>query len=244
MRTVIVGCGRVGAMLATMLDDGGHDVTVLDISTGAFDRLPSTFKGSALRGDGTDEDTLERAGAADADLFLAMTEGDNRNIMAAQLATEAFRIGQVIAKINDPLRAQAYAELGVSTICRTDLMANAILSHLKLPVAVVPGVRAASEHHSHANEPSTGESGRGSGSGPAGGSASGSASGSGAGATGIGAGAGGVGGGPDGVVGGVLGGPAGVGGGPGSSPIGIPTRTLEAAPSPAGSLPVGSKQEG
>jgi trk system potassium uptake protein len=156
MRTVIVGCGRVGAMLATMLDDSGHDVTILDISTGAFDRLPSTFRGSALRGDGTDEDILERAGTAGADLFLAMTEGDNRNIMAAQLATEAFRVGQVIAKINDPLRAQAYAELGVSTICRTDLMANAILSHLKLPVAVVPGVRAAAEHHSHGSEPGPG----------------------------------------------------------------------------------------
>jgi trk system potassium uptake protein len=154
MRTVIVGCGRVGGMLAVMLDDGGHSVTVLDIATGAFDRLPSTFKGNALRGDGTDEDTLRRAGAEDADLFLAMTEGDNRNIMAAQLATEAFRVGQVIAKINDPLRALAYAELGIATICRTDLMANAILSYLKLPVAVVPGVRSSTGHHRHvAGEP-------------------------------------------------------------------------------------------
>ncbi len=149
MRTVIVGCGRVGAMLAVLLDDGGHDVTVLDVSTAAFDRLPGTFKGSALRGDGTDEDTLQRAGAEDADLFLAMTEGDNRNIMAAQLAAEAFRVGQVIAKINDPLRALAYAELGIATICRTDLMANAVLSYLKLPVAVVPGVRSSSGHHRH-----------------------------------------------------------------------------------------------
>jgi trk system potassium uptake protein len=149
MRTVIVGCGRVGAMLAVMLDDGGHQVSVLDISTAAFDRLPSTFKGNALRGDGTDEDTLRRAGAEDADLFLAMTEGDNRNIMAAQLAAEEFRVGQVIAKINDPLRALAYAELGIATICRTDLMANAILSYLKLPVAVVPGVRSSSGHHRH-----------------------------------------------------------------------------------------------
>ena len=149
MRTVIVGCGRVGAMLAVMLDDGGHNVTVLDIVTAAFDRLPSTFKGSALRGDGTDEDTLRRAGAEDSDLFLAMTEGDNRNIMAAQLAAEAFRVGQVIAKINDPLRALAYAELGIATICRTDLMANAVLSYLKLPVSVVPGVRSSTGHHRH-----------------------------------------------------------------------------------------------
>jgi trk system potassium uptake protein len=149
MRTVIVGCGRVGAMLAVMLDDGGHQVSILDISTAAFDRLPSSFKGNAARGDGTDEDTLRRAGAQDADLFLAMTEGDNRNIMAAQLAAEAFRVEQVIAKINDPLRALAYAELGIATICRTDLMANAILSYLKLPVSVVPGVRSSSGHHRH-----------------------------------------------------------------------------------------------
>ena len=149
MRTVIVGCGRVGAMLAVLLDDGGHHVSVLDISTAAFDRLPSTFKGTAVRGDGTDEDTLRRAGAEDADLFLAMTEGDNRNIMAAQLAAEEFRVGQVIAKINDPLRALAYAELGIATICRTDLMANAVLSYLKLPVAVVPGVRSSTGHHRH-----------------------------------------------------------------------------------------------
>ena len=149
MRTVIVGCGRVGAMLAVMLDDGGHHVSIVDITTAAFDRLPSSFKGDALRGDGTDEDTLRRAGADSADLFLAVTEGDNRNIMAAQLAAEAFRVDQVIAKINDPLRALAYAELGIATICRTDLMANAILSYLKLPVAVVPGVRSSSGHHRH-----------------------------------------------------------------------------------------------
>jgi trk system potassium uptake protein TrkA len=155
MRTVIVGCGRVGAMLAVMLDDGGHHVSILDISTAAFDRLPSSFKGNASRGDGTDEDTLRRAGAENADLFLAMTEGDNRNIMAAQLAAEAFRVEQVIAKINDPLRALAYAELGIATICRTDLMANAILSYLKLPVSVVPGVRSSSGHHRH--DPALGE---------------------------------------------------------------------------------------
>ena len=158
MRIVIVGCGRVGGMLAVMLDDGGHDVTILDISTAAFDRLPNTFKGNAVRGDGTDEDTLRRAGTEGADLFLAVTEGDNRNIMAAQLAAEAFRVDQVIAKINDPLRALAYSELGIGTICRTDLMANAILSHLKLPVAVVPGVRSSSGHHRHAGDGEPGAS--------------------------------------------------------------------------------------
>jgi trk system potassium uptake protein TrkA len=83
VKTVIVGCGRVGAVLADNFDRSGHEVIVIDPSTRAFERLPSTFGGSALRGDGTDEDTLRRAGAQDADLFIAMTEGDNRNVMAA-----------------------------------------------------------------------------------------------------------------------------------------------------------------
>ncbi len=82
MRAVIVGCGRVGATMARALDAAGHEVTIVDLATRAFDRLPATFRGNAVRGDGTDEDTLRRAGAEGADVFLALTEGDNRNIMA------------------------------------------------------------------------------------------------------------------------------------------------------------------
>ena len=115
MRAVIVGCGRVGATMARALETGGHDVTIVDLVTKAFDRLPAAFRGNAVRGDGTDEDTLRRAGAEGADLFLALTEGDNRNIMAAQLAREALGIERVYAKVNDPVRAQAYAELGIGT---------------------------------------------------------------------------------------------------------------------------------
>ena len=120
MKTVIVGCGRVGAVLADSFDRAGHEVIVIDPSTRAFDRLPSTFGGNALRGDGTDEDTLRRAGAEDADIFIAMTEGDNRNVMAAQVALEALGAKRVIAKINDPVRAEAYADLGIATLCRTN----------------------------------------------------------------------------------------------------------------------------
>ena len=100
----------------------------------AFDRLPATFRGNAVRGDGTDEDTLRRVGAEGADLFLALTEGDNRNIMAAQLAVEALGIPRVYAKVNDPVRAQAYAELGIGTICRTTMMADGLLTALGQPV--------------------------------------------------------------------------------------------------------------
>ena len=163
MKIVIVGCGRVGSTLAENLDAEGHEVIIFDVKTAAFDRLPETFKGAAIRGDGTDEEVLRRAGAYGADIFLSLTEGDNRNIMAAQLASEAFRVGQVIAKINDPLRALAYAELGIATICRTDLMANAILSYLKLPVSVVPGVRSSTGHHRH--DPEVGPGGPAAGAG-------------------------------------------------------------------------------
>jgi trk system potassium uptake protein TrkA len=147
VKTVIVGCGRVGSVLADSFDRAGHQVIVLDIETKAFDRLPSAFRGNAVRGDGTDEDTLRRAGAESADIFMAMTEGDNRNVMSAQLATEALDARQVIAKINDPLRASAYAELGIATLCRTNLMASAVMDFLELDLKFGPGLSPATGQH-------------------------------------------------------------------------------------------------
>lgn len=147
MKIVIVGCGRVGASTAEAYDKGGHTVVILDTLTSAFDRLPSSFRGEAIRGDGTDEDVLRRAGADGADVFLALTEGDNRNIMAAQLANEALRIERVVAKVNDPVRAKAYAELGIATLCRTGLMMDAINAHLGLPLSGLPGLVASTGHH-------------------------------------------------------------------------------------------------
>jgi trk system potassium uptake protein TrkA len=147
VKTVIVGCGRVGSVLADALDRAGHQVIVIDTSTSAFDRLPGTFGGDAVRGDGTDEDTLRRAGAEDADLFVALTEGDNRNVMASQLAAEALGAKQVIAKINDPLRADAYADLGLATLCRTNLMASAVSEYLGLELSFGPGISAPTGQH-------------------------------------------------------------------------------------------------
>jgi trk system potassium uptake protein TrkA len=135
MKIVIVGCGRVGATLAGTYDAAGHQVIILDLATRAFDRLDSSFGGSAVRGDGTDEDTLRRSGAEEADVFLALTEGDNRNVMAAQVARESLGAREVIAKINDPVRAAAYAELGIGTVCRTTMVADSISAHLGLPAS-------------------------------------------------------------------------------------------------------------
>lgn len=157
MKAVIVGCGRVGAVLAGTLDAAGHQVIILDTRTSAFDRLPASFNGSAIRGDGTDEDVLRRAGATDADVFLALTEGDNRNVMAGQLATEALGARRVVTKINDPVRAEAYAALGMATLCRTDLMADAVYRYLDLPTLHEPGVLApTASHHDPRPRPAAG----------------------------------------------------------------------------------------
>ncbi len=126
MNVIIIGCGRVGALTAQRLDALGHRVCVIDANQRAFDRLPASFRGHTVRGSGTDEDTLREAGAEGAGLLMALTEGDNRNVLAAQLGKHAFRIPRVIAKINDPLRAEAYRTLGLETICRTVMMANAL----------------------------------------------------------------------------------------------------------------------
>jgi trk system potassium uptake protein len=150
MRAVIVGCGRVGAGLADELDRAGWQVLIIDRVSAAFDRLPSSFGGTALRGDGTDEDTLRRAGAVGADLFLALTEGDNRNIMAAQLGIEALGARWTMAKCNDPVRAEAYAHLGIATVCRTNLMTTAILEHLGQAAPAQAGIYPPAKHHQHA----------------------------------------------------------------------------------------------
>ena len=147
MKTVIVGCGRVGAAVAEALDRAGHQVILIDRLTSAFDKLEDSFKGAAIRGDGTDEDVLRRAGAEGAELFFALTEGDNRNVMAAQLATEAFGVNQVVAKVNDPVRAEAYAALGLATICRTDLLLDALLGFIGMGNGQIRGVQEATGTH-------------------------------------------------------------------------------------------------
>ena len=127
MRVIIIGCGRVGARSAAELDARGDHVTVIDTEQRAFNRLPSSFGGITVRGSGGDEDVLRGAGAEMTDLLMALTEGDNRNAMAAQLGKHVFGIPRVIAKINDPVRAEAYRSLGLETICRTVILADALV---------------------------------------------------------------------------------------------------------------------
>jgi trk system potassium uptake protein TrkA len=126
MNFVILGCGRVGARLATMLDQMGHHVSIIDQTRDAFKRLPEDFGGREIIGLGIDEDVLKQAGIENADVFAAVTNGDNTNIMASQIAKEIFKVPRVIARIYDPIREDTYHALGLDTVCPTTLITNTI----------------------------------------------------------------------------------------------------------------------
>ncbi len=131
MKIVILGCGRVGSTLANMMDRAGHRVSVIDYSSEAFQRLDPDFKGETILGNGVDEDILIRAGIKEADAFAAVTNGDNRNIMASQIAREIFHVKKVVCRIYDPIRERTYHELGLETLCPTtvgaQMLADALL---------------------------------------------------------------------------------------------------------------------
>jgi trk system potassium uptake protein TrkA len=116
---VILGCGRVGSRLATMMDGDGFDVTVIDTDGYAFRRLPESFRGRTILGTGIDEDVLRRAGIEGARTFIAVTNDDNPNI-----AQEVFRVPEVLARVYDVERARMYAQLGLKTICPTATIAQ------------------------------------------------------------------------------------------------------------------------
>jgi trk system potassium uptake protein len=125
LKLLIIGCGRVGSQIAANMDKAGHEVVIVDRDPNAFSRastrgvLTREFKGDQVVGNGTDVDVLRRAGIERADGFVAVTEGDNRNIMASQIAKDVYKVPHVVARIYDPERAEAYEKLGLHTICPT-----------------------------------------------------------------------------------------------------------------------------
>ena len=130
MNVIIMGCGRVGAQLASVLDAEKHNITILDIDAHSFRRLPPTFGGTALLGDGTDEEMLRKAGIEKADAFVAVTQGDNRNVMAAQMAKHIFSVPKVVCRIYDPLRKDIYETLGLEAISPTTVFAQLLKEKL------------------------------------------------------------------------------------------------------------------
>lgn len=141
MKVVILGCGRVGATLATQLEQAGHAVAVIDNNGDAFQRLGPKFKGEKVIGNGVDEEVLRRAGTDKAEVFAAVTNGDNRNIMASQIAKEIFHVKKVVCRIYDPLRQSTFNELGLETICPTTLVSETFLNALGGVKLSPPGVK-------------------------------------------------------------------------------------------------------
>ena len=130
MFVIIMGCGRVGARVAEMLTKAGHEVTIMDVQAGAFRRLGQSFTGTTILGDATDQEVLKRAGIERADAFVAATQGDNRNIMASQIAKHLFGVKRVVTRIYDPLRSDTFAALGLQAISPTIIGANAFYEEL------------------------------------------------------------------------------------------------------------------
>jgi trk system potassium uptake protein TrkA len=130
MEIIVVGCGRVGAAISTLLSEEGHNVTIIDKKEASFHRLGKNFNGLTLRGNGFDIDTLTKAGAKTADAFVVVTNGDNTNIMACQVAKDIFKIPRVIARLYDPRRAEIYQRLGLTILSGTTLVASMIRDKL------------------------------------------------------------------------------------------------------------------
>ncbi len=124
MKIVILGCGRVGAALASKMDREGHIVSIIDGSSEAFNRLDAGYKGETIVGNGVDEDILRRAGIETADAFAAVTNVDNRNIMASQIAKEIFQVKKVLCRIYDPMRGETYRDLGLEIFSSTSVIAQ------------------------------------------------------------------------------------------------------------------------
>ncbi|MFA5039147.1 MAG: TrkA family potassium uptake protein [Candidatus Omnitrophota bacterium] len=130
MYVVIVGCGRVGAQVASLLSEEGHNVVVVDKNPESFKRLESSFNGLTLLGNGFELDVLRQAGIEKADAFCSLTNGDNTNIMASQVAKKIFHVPRVIARVYDSARAHIYETLGLEILSGTVLFASMIRDKL------------------------------------------------------------------------------------------------------------------
>ncbi len=122
MNIIIIGCGRVGSRLAVRLEGGGHTVSVVDESREAFSKLGGDFRGPTYQGSGIDTEVLKKAGVKTADVVVATTGGDNRNLMIVQIAKTQYGRERVVARLKDPIRAAKYREMGIETLCVTTVI--------------------------------------------------------------------------------------------------------------------------
>lgn len=121
MNIMIIGCTKVGVSLASELSRTGYEVAVVDRNAKSFCNLPAFFKGITVQGVAMDVEVLERAGIVECDAFAAVTEDDNLNIIAAQLAKDMYKVPNVIARISDPVRERVFENIGLKTVCPTNI---------------------------------------------------------------------------------------------------------------------------
>ncbi len=131
MNVIVVGCGRVGSQLATLLSVEGRNVVVIDKDPESFKRLGTLFNGVTIKGLGFDEDILEEAGIRECDAFAAVTNYDNTNLMAAEVARKIFEVPHVVARLYNPVRERTYQQLGLDYVCGTTLVAEVLLDKIK-----------------------------------------------------------------------------------------------------------------
>ena len=129
---IVVGCGRVGSQLASMLSDNGDNVCVIDVNPTAFANLGRNFNGSVVQGIGYDEETLVKAGVEEADVVAAVTQLDNANLMVTEVASRLFDVPHVIARLYNPDHERAYMQLGIDYVCGTSLVAEEVFSKIAI----------------------------------------------------------------------------------------------------------------
>jgi trk system potassium uptake protein TrkA len=130
MKVIVMGCGRIGSQVSQLLSDQGHEVTIIDHDSNSEGRLGSNFKGSIIKGLGFDRNILIQAGIEQAEAFVAASQSDNANIVAARIARNIFHVPRVVARLYDPRRAEIYQRLGLTTISSTNWGAERIFQVL------------------------------------------------------------------------------------------------------------------
>lgn len=130
MKAFILGCGRVGSMLATLLDQEKMEVTVIDANENAFNKLGESFNGSQVTGNITDEVILQSAGIDQADLIAVLTSDDIANLMAAQIVKQKFGRERILVRVRDPVKAAVFREMGLATVCPTNVEFEIIIKEL------------------------------------------------------------------------------------------------------------------
>ncbi len=137
MKVIVMGCGRIGSQVSQLLSEQNHEVTIIDHDSNSEGRLGPSFKGRIIKGLGFDRNILVQANIEQVDAFVAASQSDNANIVAARIARNIFHVPRVVARLYDPRRAEIYQRLGLTTISSTNWGAERIfqvLTHVDIDV--------------------------------------------------------------------------------------------------------------